>query len=1503
MNQKAYAFLRKMLIGIFCIFCVFVTIAQTNVPKTAAISSVCGGYYEYLPANYSSGTKNIPIIIYIPSAASYGTGSAADLSKILTEGPFYFINNKLLPSSFTVNGEVVSPIILAPQFTREALPNEVKVFIDYILPKYRIDKARIYLTGYSVGGDVAIKYPNSGLTASKQLAAMTAGGAYNYPYVDSGAKYIAAANLPVKLYHSTDDTQAPSLWSQNFVNKINSFKPTVKALIVLFAGYTHGNAWQKIFDPTFKDGSYNIYEWMLLQRRDQAPIPRAGNDTTITLPSVTVNLKGDGSSDPDNDPISYSWRKLSGPNEYTFDNSKIADPVVTGLVAGKYLFELTVTDSFGYPAMDTMQVTVINPNPNILPVAKSGGNQIVNYPASSATLDGRGSFDTDGAIENYLWKMVSGISGYTITDSTAALATIGNLKRGTYKFSLKVTDNQGGTATDTTVIQVINTNPNLPPVVNAGADTTIYLPGTLALHGTATDADGQIVNTKWSKISGPSSYSFSDSSITNPIVSNLASGVYKFQFAATDDSLATRLDTIQVTVSNTQRVLIDVGPVITGSPDPWGKYWNNMTDGRAGIRISNAVTTLNQTSTISLEVINRIDGTYNTAATGLNSGNATGNVGEYPTNATDDYAFSYEGTTNGKWRIFGLDAANQYTIKFWGTRATGTSRIIQIRRTGDSVWKEYNSANNVNFNTAAVFTFTGLTEISFDIQTKTGNTYGYINVVDITVFNNSSNAPNKPPVSNAGPDVSITSPTSSVIVKGTASDPDGTIASTKWTQLNGPTTATITNGTQLQATFGNLAYGVYQFELKVTDNLSAVKMDTMQIFVYLPQNPTTTDSLNCGKAFKIVVLGSSTAYGMGATPIDSSWVNKYTRYIKSKNSLNTIINLGQPGYTTYQVLRPTGSIPPSNRPAPDTSYNITKALSFHPDAIIINLPSNDVAFGFTLTEQKDNYARALALTDSAHIPVWVTTTQPRSNLNNQELDSLMAMHDWTNTHFGPYALDFWTTVANPNGRINILYSAGDSVHINNQGHQIFYKRVVEKHLLDSLCIRNNKLPVVNAGIDQVLALPNNTTLLKGSASDPDGSIASTNWTQVAGPATATISTPTQLQSNVSVVTLGIYTFVLNAKDNIGGISTDTVNLTVSPPPSHITLVAGSNQVIILPTDSVLLIASASDSGSVIASYKWKQLSGPSQAVIFNDSLIQTEVNGLKQGMYKFKITVLDSAGATASDSLVVTVNPAPVLSIPIANAGADQIITLPVNTVQLTGNATDSGSIITSYKWVQANGPTGSTIASDTSLITSVSGLVVGNYQFTLTVKDSIGNAASSTTKVTVNPQPPASRPVANAGQDIIISLPNSNVVLSGSASDSGSVITSYHWTELSGPSSATLINPDSASTTASGLTSGNYQLQLMVTDSIGNISTDTIKVTVNQPPQVNAGADQIINLPASSVTVTGTATDADGTIASVQWTEVSGPSSATITNTNQLQTSIGSLIQGSYLFELRASD
>lgn len=87
--------------------------------------------------------------------------------------------------------------------------------------------------------------------------------------------------------------------------------------------------------------------------------------------------------------------------------------------------------------------------------------------------------------------------------------------------------------------------------------------------------------------------------------------------------------------------------------------------------------------------------------------------------------------------------------------------------------------------------------------------------------------------------------------------------------------------------------------------------------------------------------------------------------------------------------------------------------------------------------------------------------------------------------------------------------------------------------------------------------------------------------------------------------------------------------------------------------------------------------------------------------------------------------------------------------------------------------------------------------------------------------------PVANAGHSDTITLPLDSVRLSGSGTSTNGPIVTYLWSQLSGPSSATIVHPDSASTWATGLVAGSYTFQLMVTDDKGISGTDTTTVLV----------------------------------------------------------------------------
>ena len=198
----------------------------------------------------------------------------------------------------------------------------------------------------------------------------------------------------------------------------------------------------------------------------------------------------------------------------------------------------------------------------------------------------------------------------------------------------------------------------------------------------------------------------------------------------------------------------------------------------------------------------------------------------------------------------------------------------------------------------------------------------------------------------------------------------------------------------------------------------------------------------------LAVLGSSTAAGTGPSTPDSAWVNRYRNYLFGFNTTIKVVNLAVGGYTTYDIM-PTGFVPPPNRPTPKSANNITRAVTYNPEAIIINLPSNDANMGYSISEQLLNYDSILAVASENNIPVWVSTTQPR-NFSATQVQVQIQMRDSTFARFSEKAIDFWTDIADSSGWINPEYNSGDGIHLNDRAHAILFSRVLDKAIINPI---------------------------------------------------------------------------------------------------------------------------------------------------------------------------------------------------------------------------------------------------------------------------------------------------------------------------------------------------------------------------------------------------------------------------------------------------------------------
>ncbi len=189
--------------------------------------------------------------------------------------------------------------------------------------------------------------------------------------------------------------------------------------------------------------------------------------------------------------------------------------------------------------------------------------------------------------------------------------------------------------------------------------------------------------------------------------------------------------------------------------------------------------------------------------------------------------------------------------------------------------------------------------------------------------------------------------------------------------------------------------------------------------------------------------------------------------------------------------------------------------------------------------------------------------------------------------------------------------------------------------------------------------------------------------------------------------------------------------------------------------------------------------------------------------------------------------------------------------------------------------------------------------------------------RITLTAPPPTNQaPQVNAGDDQTITLPAS-ANLSGTVTDDGlpnpSGAVTITWSKDSGPGTVTFGNASAASTTATFGADGVYILRLTANDGALPAS-DTVQVTVNpaggggsnQAPQVNAGTDQTITLPASA-NLSGTVTD-DGLpnppgAVTVTWSKVSGPGTVTFGNASAVNTTASFSLAGPYVLRLSATD
>ena len=469
----------------------------------------------------------------------------------------------------------------------------------------------------------------------------------------------------------------------------------------------------------------------------------------------------------------------------------------------------------------------------------------------------------------------------------------------------------------------------------------------------------------------------------------------------------------------------------------------------------------------------------------------------------------------------------------------------------------------------------------------------------------------------------------------------------------------------------------------------------------------------------------------------------------------------------------------------------------------------------------------------------------------------------------------------------------------------------------------NALPVANAGPDLALRtvrpgatqIPQALSLDGAPSSDADGDALTYRWAQVAGPtlSLAPGSSLTDVAPQFEAPDQeGTFTFELIVNDGFGDSPADQVDVVYTFFDNEApTVDAGPNQTLdqAVGNVTVALSASGTDAENDALTFAWSQVSGPtvtlSDATAPAPSFTFDMTGQTSDVVLVFSVTSNDGQLSSIAEEVTIRLTPN---AVPIADAGADQSITrLTADTVvTLDGNAsTDGDADQLSYAWTQVSGP--AVTLSDSSSPTPSFSFNPGSdtasqtFVFDLVVNDGRVDSAADRVEIVAVPN---NIPTANAGlaQVEAVYVAGSPVQLDGrSSSDPNGDQLQYQWVQLSGPAVA-LDDPTSptprftydpsdagprdrlvavksgAGATVSQMPNSavNFVFGLVVSDGDLQSAQSQVQVslTVNDPPDADAGIDQTLETPedGAMVTLDGSgSSDPEGDSLSYSWVQTSG--------------------------------
>ncbi|HEY4425929.1 MAG TPA: fibro-slime domain-containing protein, partial [Pyrinomonadaceae bacterium] len=1262
--------------------------------------------------------------------------------------------------------------------------------------------------------------------------------------------------------------------------------------------------------------------------RNQPPAVEAGPDQEIELPN-SATLSGSVSDDglPKGASVSVSWSVVSGAGAVTFADANSPTTTAAFSAPGSYILKLSANDT-EFTVEDQLTITVFPENQP--PTANAGADQTIRLP-NAASLHGVVNDDgfPHGSTLTATWSFVSGPAGVTFGDVAAADTTATFTTDGTYVLRLTANDSRFSASDDVTITVL---PANEAPLVNAGVDRTQAWPGgALALQGAISDDGlpiGSTLAINWSVVSGPGNVTFADSHSPDTPVTFAAPGTYVLRLTATD-SVFTTSDDVTISLSEfNQAPLVNAGPDQLVTLPTCAALSGNATDDGLPtgstltyrwIKVSGPGTvTFANASALATGACFSTGGVYVLRLTASDSGLA----------ASDNIAI----TVNNAPHI------TSQPITTYQPPTAASSAIVL-----NATVRDFTDAHP-DFEKGISGLVTGLvqTQLGPDSKPVFVGPNGRGAISSTASFNQWYNDVPSVNLKTTIPiELRETTPGSGVF----------SFLSNAFFPIDG----------QL---FGNQGRSNnFHFTLEIHSNFTYRGGEVFQftgdddIWVYV------NDRL-------VVDLGGVHGAASGSVNLDSLGLVKGSTYkfdfffaerhtSGSNFLLQTSIALQPDRQYIYQVQATDADNEPlvySLETAPQGMQinSATGLITWNPGInqvgvhnVVVKVTDQRGAFdtqSFTITVINPlNKAPVVNAGPDQTITLPATASLQGSFTDDGLPAGITPVVSWSVVS-GPGTVVF----SDPNAATTTAsFSKGGTYVLRLTAND---SAVLGQDEVTVTVIQLNQAPVVSAGNDQTITLPDAATL-NGSFTD-DGlptSVVSANWSFVSGPAAVTFGNANQPVTTATFTVPGTYVLRLTTSDSLLSGS-DDVTITVNPHPclnppqgligwwqgegNYIDLVSGNNGTplngptfITGKVGQAFHLDGTDDSIQIPDATRLKPANISVSAWVKFDSLTSvTSDVGLQYILFKrgngpFEAFSLFKLRGTGPDDRIHFL----VGSNPTVNLRAAAVSTTVITTGQYYHLAgTYDGHDIKLY----VNGVLERTQPANFDIgYLNGKPLVIGGsgepfngrvrgdvdevqiYNRVLSATDVQSIYETGTTGLCAGQV--NHPPTVNAGPDKTITVRDA-ATLQGTATDDGQPAgstLSINWSVVSGPGTVTFDNAQQAGATATFSLAGTYVLRLTANDS-DLITDDDVVVTVNpsagnQPPTVSAGANQTIQLP-NTATLNGTANDdglPTGSTLTATWSVVSGPAPVTFGNANQAQTSATFTVPGTYVLRLTAFD